>query len=55
MFARTGSLRAEWLIFHRFDLGEQPERVTDYLREQLQTGEHLPILRPFRLELDTLP
>jgi hypothetical protein len=30
-YVRTGgsSLGAEWLILHRFDLREQPERVTD--------------------------
>jgi hypothetical protein len=31
-YVRTNgaSLRAEWLILHRFDLREQPERVTDH-------------------------
>jgi len=30
------SSEAEWLILHRFDLKEQPERVTDHFRNNYQ-------------------
>ena len=37
-YVRTNrrSLGAEWLIFHRFDLTEQPERVTDHFGNNYQ-------------------
>ena len=34
--ANGASLGAEWLILHRFDLKEQPERVTDHFRNNYQ-------------------
>ena len=55
-YVRTNgtSLGAEWLILHRFDLREQPERVTDHFGNnyQLMTIYRFP---PFRLELATRP
>jgi len=34
--AKGASLGAEWLILHRFDLREHPERVTDHFGNNYQ-------------------